>query len=183
MSTKYNVIVNDTTVATKSKRQQAVDLAEQIRNDEKVAVTVVTTAGNVTLELAAPKKIRMSPRYTKVQALPEGVVLSDEVSELRVAYVRPQRNAAILHDTKADKDKQYVVVDLKTGKAIRQRFAKTRDAGRYINDGVGTAFRRELAEKRAAKAGGEQPAVTPAPEVQEETPVLTPEQTSELANA
>lgn len=150
-TTKYNVLVAGEVVATKTKKAQALELANATRDADKVAVQVVTTAGTEVLNLAAPKKIRMSPRYTKVQALPAGVELAEDIAGLRVAYVRPQRNGAILHDPEAEAGKQYVVADLKTGKAIKQRFAKTREAGAFLNDGVG-ARRKELAAQREAKA-------------------------------
>lgn len=158
MATKYNVIVNDTTVVTKSKRQTAIDFATELRETDKVAVRVETDKGTVVFEANAPKKIKMSPRYTKVQALPEGVELDESVAGLRVAYVRTRRNGAVLHDASAESGKQYLVVDLSTGKPVKRRFADTRDAGAFIRDGVG-ARRRELAALRAAAAeGGESPA-------------------------
>ncbi len=113
-------------VATKSKKATAIELARATRDETKLAVVVKTGAGNEVLALAAPKKIKMSPRFTRVVELPEGVVVPDG---LRVAYVRARKNVALLHDPSAEDGEQYAFFDYAKGVMRSERFATTRDAG------------------------------------------------------
>lgn len=126
-----------------NKKSTAVDFANKHRDENKVAVSVETTTGKEVMSAAAPKKIKMSPQYSRVVELDEGI----EVPEgFRVAYKRPRAGLAVLHDTNAEKgsDKQYAVMNLKTGKVPSRRFATTRQCGDFMT---------EQAEKlRAAKA-------------------------------
>ena len=127
-STKYNLFVGDEAEAraTKSKRAQAVELADSIRKEEGVAVRVVTEAGKVVHEAAAPRKINMSRPYTRVVDLPEGVVVPDG---FRVCYHRPRRQSALLHDAEAG---EYRILNTKTGKLRKGIFATTREGGKAM---------------------------------------------------
>lgn len=127
-TTTYTVFAGDTEVGTKSKKATAVELARKARDEHKAAVRVVTQTGSVVFEAAAPKKIKMSPPYTRVVDLPEGVEAPDG---MRVAYVRPRRKAAVLHDAEAG---EYRILDLATGKLRKDTFATTRDAGKALLD-------------------------------------------------
>lgn len=129
------------TVDTKSKKSTALDSARAYRDENREAVSVQTEKGTVVLELAAPKKINMSPRYTRVVSLPEGV----EVPEgARVAYFRPRVQLALLHFAGEDVDPeaQYAILDTKAGRVLKRRFPTTRAGG---------VFLRERAEARKAK--------------------------------
>lgn len=152
---------------TFNKKATAVAKATELRDELKVAVEVTTQTGTVVFEQAAPKKIKMSPQYTRVQELPEGVVAPEGK---RVAYVRPRAGLAVLHDAEAEKGTQYSILNLKTGKELKTRFATTRAAGARMT---------EIAKP---KDGGEAPKPTPAPapETTPEAPVADP---SELASA
>jgi hypothetical protein len=123
---KYNVITNDETVATRSNKQAAIKLATEARETDKVAVRVETDKGTVVFEAAAPKKIRMSPRYTRVVPLPEGVTAPEGK---RVAYVRPRRDAAVLHDAESG---EYSLLKLSTSKELKGRFETSRAAGKAL---------------------------------------------------
>lgn len=128
-TTKYTVFVNDVALeGTKSKKQTAVDLARAERKAQQAAVRVETQAGNVVFEMPAPKKIKMSPQYTRVVDLPEGVEVPDGK---RVAYFRPRRNGAILHDGEV-----YTILNVTTGEELDEVFETTRDAGNRLKLGV-----------------------------------------------
>lgn len=138
-TTKYTVFtVNaegvETELATKSKKSTAVELATATRNEQATRVVVRTQAGNVAFEQDAPKKIKMSPRYTRTVELPEGVTLPVEG---RVAYVRPRQNAAVIDVAGAESEERYAILNLKSGKLLKQRFATTRAAGARMSEGVG----------------------------------------------
>jgi hypothetical protein len=131
-TTKYVVITvnaegEETALeGTKSKRATAVELARETRAAERVGVRVETEAGKVVFEQAAPKKIKMSPRYTRVQDLPEGAVIPEGH---RVAYNRARKNLAITHDPSAE-ETPYAVVNFVTGEVLA-RTETTREAGAF----------------------------------------------------
>jgi hypothetical protein len=119
----------ETLVATKSKKSVAVELATQIRRDEKVGTRVETSAGTVVFEAKARKPQKKTKPYTRVVALPEGV----EVPEgKRVAYTRTRKNAAILHDAE---EQLYTVIRYSTGEQLGT-FDTTRQCGRFLADEV-----------------------------------------------
>lgn len=131
-STSYTVqAVNGdevTDIATKSVKAKAIELATAHRDENKVGVRVVTQSGTVVHEAAAPKKIKMSPRFTRVVELPENV----EIPEGFVArYVRPRAagGLVVLHEQGEGIEKPYALLSLKTGKVRGSRFATTRQAG------------------------------------------------------
>lgn len=116
-------------VDTKSKKQTAIDLATQIRREEKVGTRVATSAGTVVFEAKARKPQKKTKPYTRVVSLPEGV----EVPEgQRVAYTRTRKNAAILHDAE---EGLYSVVRFDTGEVLGT-FDTTRQCGRFLADEV-----------------------------------------------
>lgn len=141
-TTKYQVFkVNaedgsEQFVVTKSKKATAVAEARTIRNAEGVSVVVKTTAGHVAFEQAARKRIKMSPKYTRVVGLPEGVTAPEGA---RVAYVRPRRGLALLDliDTEVgDDEDRYGILVLETGELLDERFATTRDGGQRLKQGA-----------------------------------------------
>lgn len=124
-TTKYTVFANDEARATRSAKPKAVELALALRNDERVDVRVETGAGTVVFEAKAPKRIRMSKPYTRVVELPEGI----EVPEgFRVAYHRPRRKVAVLHDV----HEGYRLLHTGTGELSENVFATTREAGQAM---------------------------------------------------
>lgn len=162
-SSKYTAVAIDaegaeTEIGTKSKKADAVELATSHRTDNKVAVQVRTAAGNVVLDMAAPKKINMSKPYTRTVELPEGVMVPEGH---RVCYVRSRVGLALLHNPEAEKGKQYLFLNLDTGKRVKGTFATTREAG--------VAFRDARIAKQAAAA---------AAETEQETSETTPEPAS-----
>jgi hypothetical protein len=132
-TTKYRVITvnaegkEKALEGTKSKRATAVELARETRAQERVGVRVETEAGKVVFEMAAPKKIKMSPRYTRVQELPEGAIIPEGH---RVAYNRARKNLAITHDANATDELPYAVVRFTDGEVL-ERTATTREAGAF----------------------------------------------------
>lgn len=109
---------------TFSKKSKAVEAAEANRGDAPVEVT--TGTGTVVHTVPPFKSIKMSPRYTRVAELPEGVEVPDG---LRVAYVRARKNVALLHDPNAESDEHYVFFDYVKGEMLEDRFRTTREAG------------------------------------------------------
>ena len=122
-TTRYAVTGSEKTF---SKKAQAVEAATEIRNDEKIAVEVTTVpAGTVVFALAAPRKIKMSKPYTRTVELPEGV----EVPEgFRVAYHRPRRKVAVLHDV----HEGYRLLNTATSELSEDVFGTTREAGQAM---------------------------------------------------
>lgn len=127
-TTKYTVLVNDEAQEkTFSKKALAVETARQLRKEQNAAVRVETQAGNVVFEQAAPKKIKMSPRYTRVVNLPADAKIPDG---MRVAYTRNRKNLAITHDFDAPEG-PYNVVNFLTGEVLATEIQTTRDAGAF----------------------------------------------------
>lgn len=125
-TTTYTIVAGEFTVGTRSNKAKAIELAVAHRDAEKVAVQVVTSKGTVVFEQAAPKKIKMSPKYTRTVELPEGVSVPEG---MRVAYFRPRRGAAVLHDAESG---DYRILDTKTGKLRGPVFETTRAAGKAL---------------------------------------------------
>lgn len=117
-------------IGHKSKKATAVDAARAHRKESGEGVRVKTNAGTTVFEQNAKKTIKMSPRYTRVVELPEGV---QAPNGLRVAYVRPRRNGAVLHDAEAQ---EYRILNLATGEVLDEVFETTRDAGAFLKAGV-----------------------------------------------
>lgn len=125
-STTYTVFVNDKALeGNKVKKATAVDLARTERKAQNAAVRVETNNGKVVFEMPAPKKIKMSPQYTRVVDLPEGVKIP---KGKRVAYDRARKNLAILHD---EKTREYSVWDFKQNKILADGLETTRAAGAF----------------------------------------------------
>lgn len=130
-STKYHVFkvgeAGDELVVVKSKRSTAIDAARALRDSDDVSVRVATANGHEVFAQAARKRIAMSPKFTRVVPLPDGIEAPEGA---RVAYVRPKRGFAVL-DLVAlgDDDARYALLDLTTGDLLDERFATTRDAG------------------------------------------------------
>ncbi len=127
-TTTYKVFAGEELVATKSKKATAVELARAERKSRNAGVRVETGTGTVVFEAAAPKKIKMTPKYQRVVDLPEGVEAPDG---MRVAYVRPRRNGAILHDGDT-----YRIMALDSGDLLEDEFETTREAGARLKEGV-----------------------------------------------
>jgi hypothetical protein len=125
-ATKYDVQVNGETVATKGKKAVAIELARTERKTNLADVKVVTTAGTVVFELAAPKKIKMSKPFTRVVAVPEGIELP--AGKWRPAYDRSRKNLFIMHDGETG---EYAVYDFVKGEFLARELATTRDAGAF----------------------------------------------------
>lgn len=123
-STTYVIKAGGESIATKNKKATAVELAKATRNEQRVAVSVETGNGNVVFEQAAPKTIKMSPRYTRTVELPEGFRVPDG---FRVAYDRRRKNIAIVHNAETG---EYRVIDAK-GKALAKGLVTTREAGAF----------------------------------------------------
>jgi hypothetical protein len=125
-TTTYTVFVNDVALeGTKSKKATAVDLARAERKAQGADVRVETNAGTVVFEAKAPKKIKMSPRYTRVVELPEDAKLPEGA---RVAYIRARKNLAILHDAETG---EYAVHDFVKGETLASELETTREAGAF----------------------------------------------------
>lgn len=143
-TTKYQVFKLDTEggeqlVVTKSKKATAISEARNVRNGEGVSVVVKTEAGTEVFTQAARKRIKMSPKYTRVVGLPEDVKAPEGA---RVAYVRPRRGLALLDliDTEEEigdeLEGRYGILVLATSEMLDERFPTTRDGGQRLKQGV-----------------------------------------------
>lgn len=128
-TTKYDVIVDGETVATKSKKAVAIALADETRADRKSAVSVVTSNGTVVYDVPAPG-IRKAYAHPK----PFTRVVAGTKSALKgyvVAYDRPIRDAVVLRSMKADKDERYAVTKASSGELVGFS-STTRGAGQLM---------------------------------------------------
>lgn len=127
-STTYRIFADDAERATKSKKAPAVELAMQLRHDERVDVRVETDKGTLVFEAKAPKKIKMSKPFTRVVGLPEGF----EVPEgYRVAYTRSRKGVALVHNFE-DEDGPYALFDYVGDKFLLKGLPTTRSAGQAV---------------------------------------------------
>lgn len=177
MSTKYivtreNADATLTEVATKAKKSDAIAIADQERADSRRTVRVHTDKGTLVHEVKGVRPMKSTPRFSRTVELPEGFEIPEGA---RPAYLRLKHDAVIVaFDGEEDKTKRYGVVRVSTGKLQKQRFAKTRDAGKFVLtlESPKARAKRLEAEKAAQAQGGEQP-----------EPEATPAPESELANA
>lgn len=140
-TTKYLVRNGDELVATKSKKAQAIELAQSTAKELRAVITVSTEAGNeVFVAKARKEQIKTTP-YTRLVDLPESYKIPEGA---RPCYTRARKNAVILHFAEADKGKQYQVRDFVTGRVLAKNLPTTRAAGRFLADEV------ELPEKVSA---------------------------------
>ena len=131
---KYIVSVQDqsgefTEVGSKGKKDKALELAQATRDETRRTVQVHTDKGTLVEEIKGVRPMKSTPRFSKVVDMPEGV----EVPEgARPAYLRLKHDAVIVAFDDAEKDDRYGVVRVSTGKLLKQRFGKTRDAGQFV---------------------------------------------------
>jgi hypothetical protein len=128
--TAYDVIVGGEPRLHLNNKADAIKKAVRTRIRERAAVKVVTARGTVVFEKPAPKAIRQSPKYSRVVPLPEGVKAP---KGMRVAYVRPRSNGAILHD---GKDRVYRIMKLDTGEVLKSEYHTAGEAGDVLTKGV-----------------------------------------------
>jgi len=136
-TTTYAVFADGEQIATKSKKQVAVDLATATRDEQRVSVRVETQNGTVVFEQDAPKKINMSKPYTRTV----NATLSDEQVEVvdgkRVAYKRGRTGAqfALLDaNWTGEGPGTYSIWDLDRHEQVDIEVATTRQAGRWFAD-------------------------------------------------
>lgn len=128
-STKYTVFVNDVELeGSFSKKDKGIAAAEAAaKADKRAHVELRTASGTTVHEIKGVKTIKMSPPYTRVVNLPEGVVIPEGV---RVAYTRNRKNLAIVHDFGME-DGPYQVVRYTDGEVLASELETTRDAGAF----------------------------------------------------
>lgn len=172
MSKNYTIVrvesdKSETVVGSKAKKSDAIALAEADRAENRRTTIVRTHTGTQVHEVKGVRPMASTPRFSKVVEVPEGIEIPEGA---RPAYLRLKHDAILVHFADAEKEKQYGVVRVSTNKLLKNRFARTRDAGRWVQDNLETPkakAKRLEAEKAAAEAqGGEQPEPesTPAPE-------------------
>lgn len=131
MSTKYivtrtNQDATETEVATKSKKSDAVALAEKGRQDTRRTHTVRTDKGTEVFVVKGVRPMRITPAYTRVVDLPEDF----EVPEgKRVAYTRSRKGIALLHDAEAG---EYSLFNYVTGETVLEGLTTSRAAGAAV---------------------------------------------------
>ncbi len=137
-TTKYAVVAHTAdsaeVVSIETKKSVAADIARDHRDLESVAVTVVTVAtGYVAFDIAAPRKINMSPAYTRV------VNVEDEhIAGKRVAYKRTRVGFALLDaNATGAPNGTYSIYDLVNQCEVDSEVIEvrtTREAGRWFAD-------------------------------------------------
>jgi hypothetical protein len=129
--TQYAVLVNDEVREQTRDKTTAIKDATRFRNKERVNVKVATARGTIVFERPAPKKIRQSPKYSRVVRLPAGV--TPPPSGYRVAYVRPRADGAILHSRQ---DGKYRIMRLSTGELLSTEYSTAGEAGDTLKRGI-----------------------------------------------
>lgn len=123
-TTKYLIKNGDEVVATKSKKAQAVELAQATAKELRTLITVSTEAGTVVGEFKARKPQVKTVPYTRVEQLPEDFKVPEG---FRVAYKRSRKELAIVHNAETG---EYRVVNAR-GKALAKGLSTTREAGAF----------------------------------------------------
>jgi hypothetical protein len=134
MSKNYTITrteqdASETLVGSKAKKADAIALAEADRAANRRTVTVRTHTGTVVHEVKGVRPMKSTPRYSRTVELPEGFKLPEGA---RPAYNRKRHDALIVAFDDAESDERYGIVRLSSGKLLKQRFAKTREAGQFV---------------------------------------------------
>ncbi len=108
-----------------TKKSKAIELADESRTTSPV--DVMTSGGKLVHTVPAIKRIKMSPKYTRVVELPADFEVPDG---FRVAYHRPRVGLAVLHNF----DEDYRLLNTKTGELLPEVYATTREAGRAMSN-------------------------------------------------
>ena len=106
-------------------KADALAAAETLRTKERVAVEVRNSKGNVTAQLDAPKRIKMSKPFTRTVPVPEGVTVPDG---FRFAYSRPRRGVAVVHSP----EQGYRLLNLGNSKLRKGSHKTSRAAGKAV---------------------------------------------------
>lgn len=134
MATKYIVTrteqdSSETVLATKSKKSDAIALANADRDKNRRTVTVRTDKGTEVHVVKGVRPMKSTPRYSRTVELPEGFELPEGA---RPAYLRKKHDSLIVAFDNDEKDARYGIVRLSSGELLEQRFAKTREAGAHV---------------------------------------------------
>lgn len=146
----------ETLVGSKAKKSDAIALAESDRAANRRTVTVRTHTGTEVHVVKGVRPMAITPRFSKVVTMPEGVETPEGATP---AYLRLKHDAVIVRFAEAEKDARYGVVRVSTGKLLKNRFAKTREAGQFVL-GIESpkAKAKRLEAEKAAAAQAEAPA-------------------------
>lgn len=128
-STKYHVKGEGIETVTRSAKPAAVKLAEELRAEHKVTVTVETDSGTVVHEAKARKAGVQTERFTRVDAREVAKLLGEGVKlprNFEVAYLRPRAKMALLRKV-TQEGTSYLVFNLETGES--EGVESTREGG------------------------------------------------------
>jgi hypothetical protein len=134
MSKNYTVVrveqdSTETLVGSKAKKADAIALADAERASSRRTTIVRTHTGTEVHRVAGVRPMKSTPRYSRTVELPEGLELPEGA---RPAYLRKKHDALIVAFDDAEKDERYGIVRLSTGKSLKNRFSKTREAGAFV---------------------------------------------------
>lgn len=129
-TTTYTVLdQNDTVVAEGiSKKSKAVEQAVALKKSTRKTHRVLTSSGTEVHVEKGTRGMKITPRYSRTVALPEGVKAPKNA---RVAYLRSRHDAAILAFD-GDEGTTYSVLRLSSGEIVADGFEKTREAGAHV---------------------------------------------------
>lgn len=129
-SSTYTVSGEGVESVTRSSKASAIKLADELRAEHKVTVSVSTGAGTEVYVAKARKAGAQTERFTRVDSrevakhLGEGVKLP---KGFEVAYLRPRAGLALLRKRTADGTTSYLVFNLANGES--EGVESTREGG------------------------------------------------------
>jgi hypothetical protein len=132
-TTTYTIAGEGLEAQTRSSKQSAIKVADALRSEHKVTVTVTTGAGTEVYVTKARKQGKGAKPFTRVDARDFAKLLGEgvEIPEgFVVAYQRPRTSLALLRADVED-GFAYLVMDLATGGSTEA--ANTRDGGKIMS--------------------------------------------------
>ena len=131
MSTKYIVTrteqdSTETVVATKAKKQDAIDVANADRASSRRTNTVRTEKGTEVFVVKGVRPMKIVPAYSRTVDLPEDFEVP---AGKRVAYTRSRKGIALLHDAESG---EYSLFNYVTGETVEEGLTTSRAAGAAV---------------------------------------------------
>jgi hypothetical protein len=131
MATKYiitrtNQDATETEVGTKSKKSDAIALADAGRASSRRTHTVRTDKGTEVYVVKGVRPMKITPAYTRTVELPADFEAPEGT---RVAYTRSRKGVALLH---VEETGEYALFNYVTGTMVEEGLPTTRAAGKAV---------------------------------------------------
>jgi hypothetical protein len=131
MATKYiitrvNQDSTETEVATKSKKSDAITVAQAGRKETRRTHVVRTDKGTEVHVEKGVRPMKITPAYTRTVELPADFEAPEGT---RVAYTRSRKGVALLH---VEETGEYALFNYVTGTMVEEGLPTTRAAGKAV---------------------------------------------------